>query len=150
MTLPRYPEFSKTNDENRLGAKHSLNVSLYQSSSSRHQQISRYKPTIQRSVSNVTMPYGGVRRRPGPLLGGSAILAKRNNQQRIQYLQQLQTIVNPNEERSGSYKKLPVSKNNDTNVADVKKNEGVYETNIKIKELPNKITEFTHCFFKIK
>ena len=39
------------------------------------------------------MPYGGVRRRPGPLLGGSAILAKRNNQQRLQYLQQLQTIV---------------------------------------------------------
>ena len=39
------------------------------------------------------MPYGGVRRRPGPLLGGSAILAKRNNQQRQQYLQQLQTLV---------------------------------------------------------
>ena len=39
------------------------------------------------------MPYGGVRRRPGPLLGGSAIMAKRNNQQRLQYLQQLQNIV---------------------------------------------------------
>ena len=43
------------------------------------------------------MPYGGVRRRPGPLLGGSAILAKRNNQQRLQYLQQLQNLVQPKE-----------------------------------------------------
>ena len=50
-----------------------------------------------RSVSNVTMPYGGVRRRPGPLLGGSAILAKRNNQQRLQYLQQLQNLVHQKE-----------------------------------------------------
>ena len=41
MTLQRYPEFSKTNDENRLGAKHSLNVSLYPSSSPSHQQIQR-------------------------------------------------------------------------------------------------------------
>ena len=43
------------------------------------------------------MPYGGVRRRPGPLLGGSAIMAKRNNQQRLQYLQQLQNIVQQKE-----------------------------------------------------
>ena len=43
------------------------------------------------------MPYGGVRRRPGPLLGGSAILAKRNNQQRLQYLQQLQNLVQQKE-----------------------------------------------------
>ena len=43
------------------------------------------------------MPLGGVRRRPGPLLGGSAILAKRNNQQRQQYIQQLQTLVQQKE-----------------------------------------------------
>ena len=47
------------------------------------------------------MPYGGIRRRPGPLLGGSAILAKRNSQQRLQYLQQLQTIVQPKGQEQG-------------------------------------------------
>lgn len=55
-----------------------------------------------RSVSNVGMTYGGMRRRPGPLLGGSAILTQRTNQQRIQYLQQLENIVHQ-KERQHSY-----------------------------------------------
>ena len=45
------------------------------------------------------MSYGGMRRRPGPLLGGSAILTQRSNQQKMQYLQQLENIVRQKEQQ---------------------------------------------------
>ena len=79
------------------------------------------------------MPYGGIRRRPGPLLGGSAILAKRNSQQRLQYLQQLQTIVQQKGQEQGpgnvaqeNERSLQFSSDNTNNTS--------YEVNIKLSE----------------
>ena len=65
------------------------------------------------------MQYGGPRRRPGPLLGGSAILTKRNNQQRIQYLQQIQNIVHQKEEQQEDNKLEIPNTNSTTHILDI-------------------------------
>ena len=77
------------------------------------------------------MPYGGVRRRPGPLLGGSAILTQRNNQQRLQYLQQLQHIVHPKEQQQ-NYGQLEILNGHSSqHVVDIT-NQDIHSSNTKI------------------
>ena len=79
------------------------------------------------------MPYGGVRRRPGPLLGGSAILAKRNNQQRLQYLQQLQNIVHPKQPEP-SYEKVETNNDLSKKSKSDEATQNLYGVNIKISD----------------
>ena len=79
------------------------------------------------------MPYGGIRRRPGPLLGGSAILAKRNTQQRLQYLQQLQTIVQQKGNEQG-YGKVETANGCSSQFSSNNTSHNSYGVNIKLPE----------------